>query len=579
MPGPTIARMVRSPIAFVSLACLIVGCAPETSPLETHVDDWRDEVVYQLMTDRFANGDTSNDTVDGIGPIAGDFSRWQGGDWRGVEQHLDYVEALGASTIWISPIVRNVARMDVADGYHGYWASDFTRVEPHFGSEADLVSLVRASHARGLHVIVDVVTNHTGRVFFYDLDGDGVEDEGEAQPPYRAEGYDAPVVFTEATRLFAPLPPIDEGDASRERDPGAIDLDATFFHRRGYGDLTIGEQRRYGDFPDGLRDFDTESERVLDALVQTWVTWVLRTDVDGLRLDAVPHAEVPFWQAFCRRLRLRLAALGKHRFFLLGEIFEADPRDIVPYVSDDALDAGFDIPLKYALVNRILADGAAPSEAVPVLETARSFFRDVPQDEGIGVAPWPARLALIDNHDTGRLRSEIDDPFAVDQALVAIFTIDGIPCVYYGTEQELAGPGGHLGREPLWLTDYRRDLPTFQLVQLLSGLRHSSAALRRGSLAVRFASTHASRGDDGTPSTGEDDAGLIAWERTHEGEHVLVVLNAHPTQTSRATFTTTLPVGRFADAIEGTDTIDVGADGSVTIEIPPRRSRVFVRAR
>jgi len=556
-----------------------VGCGGEAVPLVTHVEDWRDEVVYQVMTDRFANGDTSNDTIDGIGPIEGDFSRWQGGDWRGVAERLDYVEDLGASTIWISPIVHNVARMDVADGYHGYWASDFTTLEPHFGSEGDLVSLVRASHARGVHVIVDVVTNHTGRVFFYDLDGDGIEDEGETQPPYRAAGYDAPIVFTETTRLFAPLSALDEGEVTREREPGALDLDASFFHRRGYGDLTIPEQRRYGDFPDGLRDLDTESERVVDALVQTWVTWVLRTDIDGLRLDAVPHAEVPFWQAFCRRLRLRLAALGKHRFFLLGEIFEADPRDIVPYVSEDALDAGFDIPLKYALVNRILTDGAAPIEAVPVLETARTYFRDAPQDEGIGIPPWQARLALIDNHDTGRLRSEIDDPFAVDQALVAIFTIDAIPCVYYGTEQELAGPGGHLGREPLWLTDYRRDLPTFQLIQILSSLRRGSSALRRGSLAVRFASTHASRGEDGMPSVGDDDAGLIAWERTHEDEHVLVVLNAHPTQSSRASFSTTLPAGRFADAIEGTDTIDVGADGSVTIEIPPRRSRVFVRAR
>ena len=574
--------MARPPLGLVSsfvIASVIasVGCGGEAMPLATHVEDWRDEVVYQLMTDRFANGDTGNDTIDGIGPIEGDFSRWQGGDWRGVEQHLDYVEDLGASTIWISPIVQNVARMDVADGYHGYWASDFTRVEPHFGSEADLVSLVRASHARGVHVIVDVVTNHTGRVFFYDLDGDGVEDEGEAQPAYRAEGYDTPIVFTETTRLFAPLPPLDEGDATREREPGALDLDPSFFHRRGYGDLVIPEQRRYGDFPDGLRDLDTESDSVLDALVQTWVTWVLRTDIDGLRLDAVPHAEVPFWQAFCRRLRLRLAALGKHRFFLLGEIFEADPRDIVPYVSEDALDAGFDIPLKYALVNRILTDGAAPIEAVPVLETARTYFRDAPQDEGIGIPPWQARLALIDNHDTGRLRSEIDDPFAVDQALVAIFTIDAIPCVYYGTEQELAGPGGHLGREPLWLTDYRRDLPTFQLIQLLSGLRRGSSALRRGSLAVRFASTHASRGEDGMPSVGFEDAGLLAWERAVEDDHVLVVLNAHPTQSSRATFSTMLPAGRFADAIEGTDTIDVGADGSVSVELPPRRSRVFVR--
>lgn len=556
-----------------------LGCASPVAPLTTHVGDWRDEVLYQVMTDRFANGDPSNDTIDGIGPIDGDFSRWQGGDWRGIAQRLDYVEGLGASTIWISPIVQNVARMDVADGYHGYWASDFTTLEPRFGSEDDLRALIEATHARGMHVLIDVVTNHTGRVFFYDLDGDGVLDEGETQPPYRAEGYDVPLVFTEPARLFQPLAAIDEGDASRERAPGVLELDALHFHRRGYGSLTIPEQRRYGDFPDGLRDLDTESSAVLDALVQTWVTWVLRTDVDGLRLDAVPHAEVPFWQAFCRRLRERLAALGKHRFFLLGEIFEGDSRDIVPYVSADALDAGFDVPLKYALVDRVLSDGAAPVEAVPVLETARSYFRDVGQPGGVGLSPWQARVAILDNHDTGRLRSEIDDPFVIDQALVAIFTVDAIPCVYYGTEQELAGPGGHAGREPLWLTGYRDDLPTFHLVRQLSHVRRESLALRRGALAVRFASRHASRGPDGLPSTGEPDAGLLVWERTYEGDHALVALNAHPAQASRARVATSLPPGRWVDALEGEASVEVGADGRVELEVPPRRSHIFVRAR
>lgn len=560
-----------------TIVVALAACDGAGAPLRTHVGDWRDEVIYQVMTDRFANGDPGNDGAAGIAPAPGDFARIQGGDFRGIEEHLDYVQDLGASTIWISPIVRNVARMEAADGYHGYWASDSTEIEPRFGTEAELRSLVDAAHARGMRVIVDVVTNHLGRVFFYDLDGDGVLDDGETQPPYLAEGYDAEVVFTEPARLFAPLPQADEGLVARERDPGVLDLSPAFFHRRGYGDLTIGEQRRYGDFPDGLRDLDTEREDVTDALVQTWVTWTLRTDIDGLRLDAVPHAEVPFWQAFCRRLRERLAVLGKERFFLLGEIFEGDPRDVVPYVSADALDAGFDIPLKYALVNRILTDGVAPSEAVPVLETARSLFRDQPQDGGIGLSPWQARVAIIDNHDTGRLRSEIDDPFAVDQALVAIFTIDAIPCVYYGTEAELAGPGGHVGREPLWLTGYRRDLPTFHLIQILSALRRRSPALRYGALTVRFASEHASRGEDGMPSTGAEDAGLIAWERAHEGEHVLVVLNAHPTQSSRASIATALPAGRYVDAIEGEVSLEVPVGGEVALDVPPRRSRVFVR--
>jgi glycosidase len=573
------ARVVsRARVASLALVVGLGACSEAAAP-RSRLGDLRDHVIYHLLTDRFANGDPSNDGASGVEPVPGDFSRIQGGDWRGIEERLDYVEELGATAIWISPIVRNVARMDVADGYHGYWAADFTELEPRFGTFEELRSLVEAAHARGMLVIVDVVTNHAGRIFFYDLDGDGREEPGEAQPPYRARGYDAPIVFTEAARLFAPLDPSRRGDALAELSPGLLPLVPEHFHRRGFGDLTIAEQRRYGDFPDGLRDFDTERDDVLEAHVQTWVTWALRTEVDGYRLDAVPHTEVPYWQAFCRRVRERLAAAGRDRFFLLGEIFEADPRNIVPYVSENALDAGFDLPFKYAFVNRVLLDGGPPSAAREVIETARTYFRDTPQPLGIGLSPWEARVSLIDNHDTGRLRSEIEDPFAIDQALVAIFTIDAVPSIYYGTEQELAGPGGHVGREPLWLTGYGTDAPSFRLLQVLAALRRTSAALRYGALSLRFASEHGARGEDGLPAMGEPDAGLVAWERAHEGEHVLVAMNAHPMQTSTASFTTTLPAGSYLDALEGEARLEVEESGAVVLAVPPRRSRVFVRAR
>lgn len=568
-----------SRILAVAAALAASGCPAPDESARTHAADWRDEVIYQLVTDRFANGDPSNDDVDGVGPIEGDFSRFQGGDFRGVEAHLDDLEALGVTTIWISPITRVVARTPSADGYHGYWPSDQSAIEPRFGSEEELVQLVASAHARGLHVLVDVVLNHTGRVFFYDLDGDGAPSEGEWEPPYRASGYDAPIVFVEPARLFAPLPRALEGDLASELAPAVLPLDASHFHRRGAGALSIPEERRYGDFPDGLRDLDTESEAVVDALVQTWVTWALRLDLDGLRLDAVPHAEVAFWRAFASRVRSRLAALGKRRFFLLGEIFETDPRDVVPYVSADALDAGFDIPLKHALVDGVLASGNAPASAVLALEGARSLFRDSPQTNGIGLDPWQARVALIDNHDTGRLRAFVDDPFVVDQALVLVFTIDAIPSIYYGTEQELAGPGGHACREPLWLAGYGRDRPTFSLIALLSRLRRTSRVLRYGTLSVRFASEHGARGEDGLPSEGEADAGLLAYERAFEGEHVLVALNSHPTQASHARFSTTLSSGRYRDALEGEATLDVAEGGAVELEVPPRRSRIFVRER
>jgi hypothetical protein len=136
-----------------------------------------------------------------------------------------------------------------------------------------------------------------------------------------------------------------------------------------------------------------------------------------------------------------------------------------------------------------------------------------------------------------------------------------------------------VGREPLWLTGYGTDAPSFRLLQVLAALRRTSAALRYGALSLRFASEHGARGEDGLPAMGEPDAGLVAWERAHEGEHVLVAMNAHPMQTSTASFTTTLPAGSYLDALEGEARLEVEESGAVVLAVPPRRSRVFVRAR
>ncbi|HJL29268.1 MAG TPA: alpha-amylase family glycosyl hydrolase, partial [Polyangiaceae bacterium LLY-WYZ-15_(1-7)] len=126
--------MRAGPLTLLSLlfACGEGGGVPAPT-IETHVEDWRDEVIYQVVVDRFENGDPSNDVLDGIGPDPGDLVRHQGGDWEGLRQRLGYIEALGATAIWISPIVANVDRTPREDGYHGYWASDFTRLNPRFG--------------------------------------------------------------------------------------------------------------------------------------------------------------------------------------------------------------------------------------------------------------------------------------------------------------------------------------------------------------------------------------------------------------------------------------------------------------
>jgi len=143
------------------LACVAIPSAGKTPILGTHVQDWRDEVIYQVLVDRFADGDINNN--DHVQP--GALARYQGGDWKGMEDHLDYFTNLGVTTLWISPVVKNVETDADVDGYHGYWAQDLTKVNPHFGDLPALRSFIASAHDRGLKVVLDIVTTTWGRSF------------------------------------------------------------------------------------------------------------------------------------------------------------------------------------------------------------------------------------------------------------------------------------------------------------------------------------------------------------------------------------------------------------------------------
>jgi alpha-amylase len=272
-----------------ALASLLTAQAPArgaTAPSASTASafDWRDAVLYFVVVDRFADGNPGNNVkVDRAAKGA-----FHGGDLAGLRERLDDIAELGVTALWITPVVQNIEGFVTGAGfpdwaYHGYWADDFTRTDPRFGSEEELTALVEACHRRGIKVLLDVVYNHAG---------------------YRSRYLRDP-----ATKGWL-----------RSEDRGTCGTD----------DLTSCLS--------GLPDFRTELPEAADYLLKAQIGRAARTGVDGFRLDTVKHVSHEFWQEHRRRTRQELGPA----FFLLGEVWGGDPQVLDPWFEKDELDAGFD---------------------------------------------------------------------------------------------------------------------------------------------------------------------------------------------------------------------------------------------
>ncbi|MCB9397652.1 MAG: alpha-amylase [Acidobacteria bacterium] len=249
---------------------------------QTSSQDWADEVLYFVIVDRFADGDLSNNIkvdLDGKGAF-------HGGDLRGLTQKLPYLSELGITALWITPLVKNIDDYTDAIGfpdwaYHGYWADDFTRLDPRFGTESDLRELIEKAHQRGIKVLLDVVYNHAG--------------------------YGSHYIQDPATKAW-----LRYGSACGEDDLTSCIA--------------------------GLPDFRTEDAQVRDYLINAQLHWAKSFDLDGFRLDTVKHVDHPFWSENRKRLREEL----QRPFFLVGEVWGGSYQVCDPWFERDEMDAGFD---------------------------------------------------------------------------------------------------------------------------------------------------------------------------------------------------------------------------------------------
>ncbi|MGW7367501.1 pullulanase-type alpha-1,6-glucosidase [Streptomyces sp. NPDC054841] len=546
------------------------------------------EQFYFVLPDRFANGDSANDRggltgsrlETGYDPTDKGF--YQGGDLKGLTQRLDYIKGLGTTAIWLAPIFKNRpvqgSGKDASAGYHGYWITDFTQVDPHFGTNADLTKLIDKAHAKGMKVFFDVITNHTADTVDYAEKAYGYRPKG-AYPYLDKDGrpFDDRADHAGIGKVDAdsfPYTPVN-GAGSVTKAPAWLN-DPTMYHNR--GDSTwAGESAEYGDFV-GLDDLWTERPEVVDGMKKIYEKWVRDFRIDGFRIDTVKHVDLDFWTQWATALDAYAAARGRDDFFMFGEVFSADTAVTSPYVTRGRLDATLDFPFQDA------ARGYA-SQGADAGRLARVFADDYRY--ATDKANAYEQVTFLGNHDMGRIGTFLkqDNPGASDAELLKrarlanelMFLSRGNPVVYYGDEQGFTGAGGDkdarqtlfASKTPDYLDDdqlgtdrthaddaYDTTHPVYRSIAALSKLTREHPALRDGIQQERYAKDS-----------------VYAFSRTDaktKREYVVAVNNA------AAGKTVTLPVDAadFRVLYGGSGAVRA-ADGRITVTVPALSSLVL----
>ena len=554
--------------------------------ITNHVEDWRDEVIYQVLVDRFANGDVNNDinvTYDETS-----LARYMGGDYQGILDHLDYLEELGVTTLWISPVVVNVEEDAGSASYHGYWAQDFLAVNPHFGDMAKLRELSAELHARDMKLVVDIVVNHIGQLFYYDInrngqpdittfyDTNGGSDETivtEWDPRWDPRGVQGYTSLGESGP--APLGWVNMPEINRvPPNPPELWNDAWYNRKGRVTNWADGAQVLEGDFPGGLKDLKTELPAVQDAMVDIYASWIENANLDGFRIDTLKHVEHAFWQAFAPGIRERAAALGKEKFFMFGESFDGDDALNGSFTFDEEVDSVVYFSQKFQIYDDVFKRGGATRKIEALYGQRDDHYGTTPHTRGAGQAPRDLLVNFLDNHDIPRFLYDAPSVPALQSALTYLMTQDGIPCLYYGTEQGLSGGNDPANREPLWPTAFDTSGALYRHIAALGALRRDLVPLRRGDFTLRWTTDR---------TDGEEDAGIVAFERAYEGERVLVVINTNDNHASHTSFNgADMPVGlapgtRLREVFPGTDGAwTVSGDGRLRVEVGARDAVVMV---
>jgi glycosidase len=489
--------------AFVAACGLLSPCV--------HAQDFKKQVIYQVVTDRFYNGDTTNDNpAESAGLFDSSHTNWQaywGGDLAGIQQKLAYIKGMGATAIWVSPVVNNenlnCSSSGVSAPYHSYWNRDFMQIEEHFGDNSNSFSafdsLVSALHTNGMKIVVDEANNHSNP--------DNCGEMGS--------------LYNNGTFM-----------AAANNDPNGV-----FHHNPDISDWNDRYQLQYWTLSD-LADLNQENATI-DAYLKSAAAQLQNHHVDAFRLDAIKHVTWGWEYSFAN------SVMNNAPSFMFGEWMQtntSDPLygDSVKFSNKSGINL-LDFPLNTALRD-VFANNANWSEVDSTINTENANFT-YPND----------LVTFFDSHDQARLLSLNDNQNRLQEAMAFILTGRGVPIILYGDEQYLFNNsnGGNDPYNRVWMSSYNTGTTAYKLITKLAGLRAANDAVGYGTWKQRWINND-----------------VYIYERQFFNDVVLVAINKNDTTGYNISgLNTALPAGTYSDYLGGLQsgnslTVNAGSGGN-----------------
>jgi glycosidase len=491
-------------------------------------EDWRDEPIYFLMLDRFNN--TANPPANL--PYDAQCGLFQGGTYAGVTAQLPYIKELGFGSIWLSPVLKN--RQSDPTAYHGYGIQNFIAAEPRFAvnpanADQELRALVDAAHAIGLYIVMDIVLHHAGDVFAYVPGGAQVDWQNQVLPiEWRDEnGNPNPAWGTApaAPNIDAAVFP----DELRHNELFTRQGNSLSAGGQADGDFDSLKGVNFGTPPAGLRPAS-------EILIRAYQYVVARFDIDAFRIDTLKYVPPDFERTFGNAMREFALSAGKKNFFTFGEVYDNE-QEIAQFIGRETttpdapvgVDAALDYPLFFVMPGILKGLSGTPADLAQIFENRKLLEEPVLTSHGEAGQYF---VTFLDNHDQSQrfgYTGPVQLTNQITLALTVLFSLQGVPCLYYGTEQGLSGhktallTDDSMVREALWGKPgggFDPANPIYVSLQQLLAVRGSAATLRYGRQYFRPLS-----GDGVNFGLSAFVGGIVAFSRILNDQEVLIVAN------------------------------------------------------